>query len=189
METTFSNELKQLIANSRDLAIDLGNDHISTLHFFLADCESGNHASILNFAFKNREDYLSYKKSITPSEIHYLDQLLDSLPLTKEAEATIIQTEIERQQNRQAECYPFHFFIAALKIKSSVLAQGFQKDQDACEKLTRYYKELGEFERSKLSEEQPIKKWKYKLQKEEVAVLNTLYNFARKAITRRPKKH
>ncbi|RZK13562.1 MAG: hypothetical protein EOO56_26805, partial [Hymenobacter sp.] len=34
----FSPELKELIARSREVAIDLGYDYISTLHLLLADC-------------------------------------------------------------------------------------------------------------------------------------------------------
>ncbi len=39
MDSNFSTELKQLVAKSRSIAIELGYNYISTLHFYIADCE------------------------------------------------------------------------------------------------------------------------------------------------------
>jgi hypothetical protein len=62
MTYKFSPEFKELISQSREIAIDLGYDYISTIHFFLADCESKRADSLLKFAFEDEAGYQVFKK-------------------------------------------------------------------------------------------------------------------------------
>jgi ATP-dependent Clp protease ATP-binding subunit ClpA len=150
----FSIEFKELISRSREMAIDLGYEYISTIHFFLADCESKSKSSLLRFGFKSDDEYLNFKKNYTLNKADLLDFINDSLPLTKEAEMTIKLMENVRMLNKQTEYYPSHFFIAALKNKKSLLFKCFQKNESALEKLIKYYQDHGEFERNKLTDKE-----------------------------------
>ncbi len=151
MDNTFSQEFKELVSQSRKISIDLGYDYISTIHFFLADCESSKSNSLLKFAFKDENEFLSFKKTYALEKNDHLNLINDSIPLTKEAENTIRLTETERKINNHIKCYPFHFFIAALKNDKSLLSECFQQDKDALNKLMEYYKELGEYDNAKIA--------------------------------------
>ena len=154
MSILFSLEFKELVSRSREMAIDLGYDYISTIHFFLADCESKSESSILRFAFKSNDEYLKFKKNYTLEKPKHLNVTNAILPLTKEAEITFKLAENERTLNKQMECDPSHFFITALKNKKSLLFECFQKDESALEKLTKYYQDVGEFARNKLTDKE-----------------------------------
>ncbi len=145
-------ELKELVSQSREIAIDLGYDYISTIHFFLADCESNKSNSLLKFAFKDENEFLSFKKTYTLEKQDHLNLINESIPLTKEAENTIRLTETERKINKHLKCYPFHFFIAALKNSQSLLSECFLQDKEALNKLIEYYQELGEYNNAKIAE-------------------------------------
>lgn len=143
MDTLFSNECKELVSQSREIAIELGYDYISTVHFFLADCENDYRLSIKKFAFKDHNAYLKFKKQCTLAEqVDHLDRFNDSLPLSKEAEAAIRSSEKERQVTGSDLIYPFHIIIASFKVKNSVLSDCFRDDPDVLEKLLKYYKDL-----------------------------------------------
>lgn len=144
MDTLFSVECKELVSKSREIAIELGYDYISTVHFFLADCENDYPLSIKKFAFKDDNEYLKFKDQYKLAEqVDYLDRFNDSLPLTKEAEAAIRLSGKERQVTESDLIYPFHFIIASFKIKNSILSDYFRHDPDVLEKLQKYYKDLG----------------------------------------------
>jgi ATP-dependent Clp protease ATP-binding subunit ClpA len=69
--------------------------------------------------------------------------------LSKEAEKTIRLTETERILHNQKLIYPSHFFLAALKNKNSFLFECFKKTENAYDRLTKYYEEFNDFEKSK----------------------------------------
>ena len=140
MDSKFSNELKELIASSREIAIDLGYDYISTIHFFLADCESKRVDSILKFGFKSEAEYQTFKQDYKLQKENYLDFINESLPLTKEAEITIRLSEKERKLQGDNVVFPRHLFIATLKNKDSFVFECFKQDTDALNKLINFYK-------------------------------------------------
>lgn len=154
VDDLFSDELKELISKSRDIAIKLGYDYISTVHFFIADCERNTGSSILNFCFSNHEEFEKFKTGYTLDKPDLPGLVNEVLPLTTEAEKTIHMMESERMFRKQTEAYPCHIFIAALKNKESLLFQCFTHDEDALDALTKYYEILGEFERSKMTTDQ-----------------------------------
>lgn len=161
MDQLFSPDCKTLIAKSREIAINLGYDYISTIHFFLADCETISPISIKAFAFNNEEEYIKFKNDYTLKEINYLDFIDDSIPLTKEAESAIRLAEIERVNSNLNMTYPFHILIASLKAKDSVLAECFKTDKDVIEKLVKYYRDLGAYEPESVSVEENDKNKHY----------------------------
>lgn len=159
MDNLFSSELKELVSKARETAIELGYDYISTIHFFIADCDNSRPNSILKFGFSDDQEFKKFKTDYTLEKVDFLDLLDESLPLTKEAEKTIRLTESERILYKQTEAYPCHFFLAALKNQESLLFECFKHDENALDSLTKYYEELGDFEKSKMSPEQISKEY------------------------------
>lgn len=151
MDEYFSEEFKELVAKSRLIALDLGYDYISTVHFFLADCQTGKRSSIFGFAFSDMGAYLRFKEGSKQPVEDWLSKADGSLPLTKEAEIAIFRTNEERMIHQQNLTYPCHFFLAAFDNKESLLSQCFQDTENVKEKLEAYYKELGEFEKDKMT--------------------------------------
>ncbi len=141
---TFSYELQEVIAKSRDIALALGYDYISTLHFFMADCESEREDSILNFAFRSVTEYEDFKKHYFLEGKDYLDLINDSLPLTVEAEITLRMSETERVLQDHNLVYASHLFIAALKNETSTFAACFKHDKNALTDLIAFYRYFDE---------------------------------------------
>jgi len=154
MDNLFSRELKQLIAKSRDIAIDLGYDYISTIHFFIADCESKTSSSILNFAFKSEGEFSKYKNDYTLPKDDLLNHFDCSLPLTIEAEITIKLIEKERILDKKKLAYPNHLFLAALRNKKSLLYNSFKNMENVYESLKNYYEKIDEVLKSKMTDEE-----------------------------------
>lgn len=146
---TFSPQFRSVIAQAREIAIDLGYDHISTLHFFLADCCSDDEHSIRHFCFANDEQLHGFtdKCRVGPPRQEYADK---SLPLTLEAERAMTNAEKERLHHQQQLMYPCHLFVAAFKDERSVLhAHG--GTAGPVEKIVAYYEARGAFSIMKIT--------------------------------------
>lgn len=154
MDNLFSVELKELVSKSRETAIDLGYGYISTIHFFIADCESKASDSILKFGFNSDSEFEKFKRNHTLKKDDLLNYIDESLPLTQEAVITIRLAETERMLCKQKLVYPSHFFLAALKNKESILFECFKQDENAYDNLVSYYNEFNEFEKSKMTEKE-----------------------------------
>ena len=146
MDHFFAPQTKEFIAKSREMAINMGYDYISTIHFFLADCENESAFSILNFAFKKPQEYTSFKNSYLKDKIEYLNFLTESIPLTKEAEIAIRASILEQKNSGQNNTYPWHILMSAIKDKNSLLSECFKNYHDVDSKLLKYYSDLGAFE-------------------------------------------
>ncbi len=140
MDNKFSQELKDLVFQSREMAINLGYDYISSIHFLLADCESKREDSIINFGFKAEDEYQNFKKHYTLEKKGLLEFINESLPLTKEAELTIKLSIKESKSEGLKLVLPKHLFIAALKNQNSLVYECFKNDEKALEKLIAFYK-------------------------------------------------
>jgi hypothetical protein len=158
MDHYFAHETKALIAKSREIAIDLGYDYISTLHIFFADCEIESDFSIFKFAFKGAHEYSKFKSNYKKSDVNYLDFIDGSLPLTTEAEISIRKSFTEKNFNSQKYIYPWHILIAAIKDKETLLSECFKNDPNVSEKLSKYYEELGAFNIDRITSETPATK-------------------------------
>ncbi|MFT3979163.1 MAG: Clp protease N-terminal domain-containing protein [Ferruginibacter sp.] len=145
MNNLFSYEMLELTSGAREVAIDLGYDYISTIHFFIADCQSQNPHSILKFGFPIEKDFEKFKAGYVKNKVDILSLFNESLPLTKEAENTIFSAETERVRCKQFEIYPWHFFLAAIKNKDSLLYDCFRNENNVFDKLNKYYEESGAF--------------------------------------------
>jgi len=182
MDTLFSDALKELISKSRDIAIDLGYDYISTIHFYLADCEIPSSTSLLKFGFNSQTEYTKFKehyriKTKAEDILNYIDE---SLPLTKEAETTIRAAESERRFYKQTQICTSHLFIAALKT-NSLLSECFKHNSNIFEMLIAYYKESGAFEKGKISGEELNTLNRNDLSKDSGGVFKILSNIFKKS--------
>ena len=142
MDNNFSDGFKELIAKTREVAIELGYDYISTIHFLLADYEMSADENGANFWFKNKETFDVFKNNqmIESGGKQKFENV--SLPLTKEAETTIRLSIVEMKLQNKGDVYAWHFFIASLKNKESLIFGLFKGDEFSLANLTRYYNNL-----------------------------------------------
>jgi ATP-dependent Clp protease ATP-binding subunit ClpC len=151
VDTLFSDTLKEVISKSRDIAIDLGYDYISTIHFYLADCEIPSSTSLLKLGFTDQTEYIKFKENYRIKTEDLLNYIDESLPLTTEAEKTIRAAVIERKIYKQTQVSTCYLFIAALKT-NSLLSECFKHTPNILDTFIEYYKESGAFENGKISD-------------------------------------
>lgn len=145
-----SDEVAELIQRSHEVAVRMGYTYITTMHFFVADCESGKDNSILYFAFRDMERFLTFKKGQTYPDAD-LSLLNKNLPLSDEAGRVLERAVQESRDFGQREFLPAHVFIAALKDKESFFCGFFKEPETALEKMITYYTERGEFAKRKIA--------------------------------------
>ena len=136
LDARFINELKEIVANSRLIAQDLGYDYISTLHFVLADCSTSNYGSLKGFLFENDVAYQSFYES---QRIGNATISNDSLPLTVEAENTIRLAWRFRYKYYDRNLHPYHVFIAATQVRKSCFRQMLASTDRIVDHLEDYY--------------------------------------------------
>lgn len=156
MDQLFAIETKAFISKSREVAIDMGYNYISTLHFFFASCEETSAFPLLHFAFKNKDEYEIFKSAYRQNRIDYLNFVDESIPLTKEAEVAIKEGLIEQKNFQQQLTFPWHILIAAVKNKKSILSECFKNDPDVDEKIINYYRQKGAFDIHKINDENEL---------------------------------
>jgi hypothetical protein len=150
MDNIFSKATKALIAESREIALDLGYGHISTLHFFLADCKRNSNDSIRYFAFGSDEELLQYYDAQKIGPQIYLD----TLPLTIEAEHMIRKAVILRKTTyKDNRVHPWHFFLAGSQLENTEFYFILNHIGDFHKKLDEYYTEKGVINK-------PVNSWK-----------------------------
>lgn len=145
-------ELKELIARSRNTALDLGYDYISSMHFLIADCERKERDSILHFCFAGAEEFEAFKRSQTLGIVNDYAARNKTLPLTQEAEQNIRRIEELRQHLGQTRAYPCHFFIAAFSDPGSAIFDHFSYTEQLSANLSRYYEQAGAFTESPINQ-------------------------------------
>ena len=146
----FSNEFKQLIAESREEAVSLGYNYISTLHFILADCKRGEQWSLRNFLFHSDTEYRQFEEKVRAGEPAIAN---DSVRLTREAEKSIRKAfKLWSHSNYiDAEVRPYHLFLGAALVKTSFLYQIAEPKKDLVERLEQFYIERGLLASDKIS--------------------------------------
>jgi hypothetical protein len=149
MNEYLSLDSRALIAESRLAAIDLGYDHISTIHFLIADARLKNPYSMKDFAFTSDEDFLKFQTSHKTGEPSIF---IDSLPLTVEAEKTIKEAYRlwRRKYYPDEKIQPYHLFLAASKLRDSLFRSQFNNPDDLFANLENYYVSIGAIDKSKI---------------------------------------
>jgi hypothetical protein len=149
MGEVFSIEVKELIAQSREVALSLGYDYISTVHLFLADCKINAACSIRKFAFVTEDDFQTFYISQKVGEPIII---AEELPLTVEAENTIRNAfKIWSHSNYfDKEIRPYHLFLAAALMSNTLFCSLFPQEDQLYEKLEQYYIEVGKIDKDKI---------------------------------------
>jgi hypothetical protein len=141
MQLTFSYDAKSVIAESRNIAIELGYDYISTIHIFLADCKRNSTYTIKDFAFRTDEELQRFHDS---QRIGAPCNLEDTLPLTKEAEDMLRRAAVLVQSpynNKSVQ--PWHFFLAGCQLEETLFYSILQPKEGLFERLEKYYIDKG----------------------------------------------
>jgi hypothetical protein len=149
MDKYFSEETKNVIAESKRIALSLGNDYISTIHFLLADCKLNDRYSIRNFAFKTEEDLQNFMNELKNGEP---EKDLNTVPLTVEAEQTINQAFMLWNNNtyRDDKIYPYHLFLAAGGLKDTLFYTCFDPNDRLPNGLEEYYISIGQIKKENI---------------------------------------
>jgi len=145
---------KELMSKSRLIALDLGCDYITTVHFLLADCELDSPAS-LRSTFPTPQDYNAFYARQRKGEkitLGILDN--ESLPLTIEAENALRQGLKEMRRYRAKQIEPHHVLLGAAHNKDSLLRKVYEgKNEDLYPALQKIYTSKG------ILPSQPKRKW------------------------------
>ncbi len=145
MDQQFSSQTKELIAKSREVALELRTPYISSFHFFLADCILFDQQSALRFVFESTEHfkkyYADYKAAQEVNVPHF--KAIDVLPLTLEAERIIKATSKDQLQHKHPEIMPFHVMLAAVRQPDSELLALLHPKENLYSKLEHFYTRLG----------------------------------------------
>jgi hypothetical protein len=103
----FSSAVKAVIGEALAVARDLGADKVSTIHFFIANCQLEELHNPKEFLFSNEEEYeqfYSSQRAGMPKE----KGIENALSLTKEAEETIRRSLKLRKVLKSEEVEPVH---------------------------------------------------------------------------------
>jgi hypothetical protein len=138
---SFAPELKELIARSREVAIDLGYDHVSTLHVLLADCTMSYPYSLSGLFFPDSEAQTAFYESyrVGPTNL-----AAGSLPLTVEYEQALKLAPTARQYGFRDDLYPCHLFVAASQVAGAEFGQVVPVTTDLTQVLLTYYRTFDE---------------------------------------------
>ncbi len=128
MDSKFSPRIKDVLTYSREEAIRLGNDHISTEHLFLGILRDGEGIAIdtmkhlgLDFSRLKSELELHLKKgSSLPMDA--------SIPLLKNTERTLKIVFLEARSLNEDTVNTGHLLLAILKEKDGLVLELFKKN-------------------------------------------------------------
>ncbi|GAB3730916.1 hypothetical protein GCM10027594_12960 [Hymenobacter agri] len=141
LQADFGPTLQNLIARSREVAIDLGYDHISTLHVFLADCTMPYAYSLTSMFFADAEARQTFYEQ---HRIGTANENVGSLPLTVEFEQALRLTSSTRRHGLSWSLHPCHLFLAAAEVPSSNFYQLAANTPDLQQVLLTYYRPFDE---------------------------------------------
>lgn len=141
LKAAFSPELQELIARSREVAIDLGYDHISTLHLFLADCTMPYPYSLTSIFFTDSEAQQTFYEQ---HRVGPANASAGSLPLTVEFERALQLTPTARRHGMSQLLYPCHLFLAATEVAGSSFNQIGSGATNFPQMLLTHYRPFGE---------------------------------------------
>ena len=141
---SFSAEAKEMIGLSKELAISLGYDRISTLHFFLANCQVSSDFSLKDFVFANDEHFHLFMEHCRLRKPAVFTN--SPVPLTHEAEKAL-RTAVEFWFRRypDTEIKSYHIMLAAGNNAKSFLAKKLGMKSSLQRRFEQYYIEKGIF--------------------------------------------
>ncbi len=122
MDTKFSKKVNQVLANSKDIAIRLGNAYIGTEHIFLAILEDGR-AEILQvftvFGFNINTLRVSLEHKIRSNDI-ITESQMELLPIMKSAERVLKLVVLEARKLNAKNVDLNHLVLAILRANTGI---------------------------------------------------------------------
>ncbi|NML64470.1 hypothetical protein HHL22_04560 [Hymenobacter sp. RP-2-7] len=137
----FSVEMQRVIAESRQVALHLGCDYVSTLHLLLADCQLYPFWSLRDVLFGNARALTAFTEQLRAGPPL---AAAGSLPLLKECERALRKTKTVARHYRAAEVLPCHFLLAAAQVPSSLLATLLAENQVSISTLMQHFERTGQ---------------------------------------------
>lgn len=143
----FSQEVKDIIKNSREQAVKHGKASIGTEHFLLGilDNRAGLTARVLESLQVDVEDLVKSLKVVENNSAKSDEKLtLDSTPLNKNAEKVLKVTFLEAKVYKNEEVHAEHLMLSILKHKddtSALLIQDYDLDYDTFKTELEYMKQ------------------------------------------------
>ncbi len=130
MDAEFSQKAREIISQSREEAIRLGNDYVGVEHLLLAllrdNEENGVHQLLVSLGVPIREVRRSLEEWVRPPQARLSTGRI-SLPLSKQLEKVLRQASLEAQRFRSSEVLPEHLLLAILRQSDSPTAQLLEK--------------------------------------------------------------
>jgi len=122
MNRKFSPKVKQIISNSRNEAIRLGQDYIGTEHLLLGIIMENKclAVKVLDSLDLNKKDLRENIESALPKRSEsYTNLNVGNLPLNKQAEKVLKVTFLEAKMLKSDEIFPEHLILSILKSKDN----------------------------------------------------------------------
>lgn len=142
MVAKFSEETKELLAKALEIALELGSDHISTIHFFLANCHSDFNYNPKDFIFSAEDDFEKFYAGQKNGESKKMETG-KLLPLTEEAMRTIRLSVKLKREIKSQHVLPIHLLLAATRIENSDFLSICGHKENAYQRLLDFYKSKG----------------------------------------------
>ncbi len=136
MDSNFSPKVKEIISYSREEALRLGNDFISTEHLLLGMIREGEGTAVkvLNNMNVNLQDLRYELEQTIKGKGERKIENVNSLPLTKQAEKVIRITVLEAKGLKSPMVESEHLVLSILRNRENIAAQilnQFGVDYDA----------------------------------------------------------
>lgn len=154
----FSAVTAGLISASREVALELGHEAISTVHFLIADCESGRPDSLLELCVSTKENLETYKNSLRKKKSWGWGSKNKSLPITQEFEQALQNSVTVMQVNQSACIEPAHVVLGALNTEGSLLAPLFYGRPHFSYELMQFGFANGIFKKTRIPADDPDEK-------------------------------
>ena len=140
----FSDETRELLGISQDVALELGYENITPLHFFLADYILNGQYSTRGLVFKDNEEFQKFYDTQRISEAIIFPDTSDGiLQLSVEAKLAIKNSLREIKKHAHRKVQPFHLFLAISEFDNSFLSNILSQRESLYLTLIEYYKKAG----------------------------------------------
>jgi hypothetical protein len=140
LDNNFSAELLEVVQKSRDTALFLGYNYISSLHVLLSECGLFPDGLMRKLCF---EDEATYNKFLASCKLDDSDIFSEeSLPITIELETALQEAIKLAQTDNTIFTYPIQLYIQIFSDAGSIASSCYDNPGIIAEELKKYYREV-----------------------------------------------
>jgi hypothetical protein len=140
LDNNFSAELHEIIIKSRDTALFLGYNYISSLHVMIAECSAFPEGLLRQLCF---EDENACNKFISGCKLADSDIFSEEgMPITVELETAMQQAIKQAEADNTIFTYPLHLYIQIFSDTGSIASSCFDKPAAIADALIKHYREV-----------------------------------------------